>query len=312
MDIEKMFAAACKALQIPEDSSPDQLKAAIDAAAGAKMAQEKLAEIQSGKKAAPAEEEPKEEEKAEEAAASGSAEPPLLSSVPKLSVEPPVVPASPPGVVEATETKTEETVKELADSPEAEAAAAKQVFDKLAAATGLDAAALVAFVSDNSEAIGALAGKQPDSGQPSDKPGAPAAPAVGASAVVAELESTKAILSKTVTDLEKERTVRLAREAAEKKSAAEAKADALIKSGKAFDTARPHLVTLAHDSPEAFDNLVKLLPEVVPQGEHAKTVGPDESVSVELTGNQMYAFKTFRAAGIEEKKARELASKSAS
>lgn len=307
MDPDKILAVLYKAAGLdPKKASPADLINAV-------QAYEKLGLALKG--ASDEAESP--EEAAAETPADEAAEPPApMSTVPALSHEPAI------GTVTSTdapEVKLDANgAQSLADSPEAKQAAAQQVFDKLSAASGLDAAALVAAVSDNADAIAALLGKQPESGQPSDKP-ADAAPAMAASAspaLIAELEATKAILSKYKADADKANALLAARDAAEKQAKAEAAADAVIKAGKALDTARPHLITLARENPEAFEGLVKSSPQIIPLGEHSKAVPPGKSTRIELTPAQQLMFKTQKASGASDehamKRALELGEKHAS
>lgn len=298
MDTEKILAALMKAAGLdPKKAKLADLHGAIDAYAALGLALNGKSEEEK------AGEEPKPEEKKEEEKPAEAAVPPPLSAVPALSNEAPAVTLSAETVIPtpAPEVALDANgATSLAESPEAQAAAAKQIFDKLSAACGLDAAALLAAVSDNAEAIAALLGKQPESGQPSDKP-AEAAPAMAASAVpasvVAELEATKAVLSKYKADADKANALLAAREAQEKQADAERAADAVIKAGKALDTARPHLVTLARDNRGAFDSLVASMPQVVPTGEHSKDVPPSKSTQLELNATQRQMFNTQIASG---------------
>lgn len=300
-DLQKSIDAAAVAIGLKKGAPIEQILAVLKAASD-------LAKAQKGEGDAAPEEKPEEpkadEPKPEDKPAEASVEPPALTAVPALAKDAPEaknlsteVPAAPVAIpTPAPEVALDANgATSLAESPEAQAAAAKQIFDKLAAASGLDAAALLAAVSDNAEAIAALLGKQPESGQPSDKP-AEGAPAVGA-ALTAELEATKAVLSKYKADADKANATLAAHEAKTKNEEAERVVDAVIKAGKVLDTARPHLVTLARDNRPAFDALMASTPQKVPTGEHAPAVPPTASNVVELSASQRLMFNTQLGAG---------------
>lgn len=302
MDIEKMFIAACKALGIAEDSSPADLKAAIDAAASAKDAQQKLADIQAGKKAEP--EAPADDPKPEEV-------PEELSAVPALSrvKASDATPATTPATAEATTIEASAPTTDatsLADSPEAIDAAAKQVFEKLSQALGKDAAGVVAFVSDNLDKLAALAGAQPDSGQPSDKP-ADAPPAMSAAdeAKLAAEQARSAELAKEVNEL---RAFKLAQERREKEGAAHSRVEKAIETGRVLASEREHLIKFALSAGvEAFDAYIKDRPQAVPTGRVMSAAEPSVAKKSDAQLNEqeealvasLVAFGTPRAAAIE-------------
>lgn len=305
MDIEKMFEAACAALGISKDSSPSDLKAAIDAAANAKDAQQKLADIQAGKKAEPEEAPPPEEPEAE-------AE---MASVPSLSATPKAAKALSDTAPQAP---SDAAKLALADSPEAVDAAAKAAFEKLSVATGLDAAGVLAFVSDNLEKIAALAGVQPESGQPSDKP-ADAAPEMSAPAVAASAEKAaddaRRLALEAELQAERDRVAKLSAELESKQKhetelAVNAVVEEAIATGVALAAERESLRELAIAG--GVDRMRKYLsarkPAVPTKRLMAGTEpGTERSNVVQLTDAQSYAFKSFKAAGIDEERARALA-----
>lgn len=299
MDTEKILAALMKAAGLdPKKSSTTDLKNAIDA-------YEKLGlALKGASKEEPA------EESAEEPAAEEASPPEELSApgVPALSADSATVvkastetPNPAPAPTATAETPAAETTVALADSPEALDAAGKQVLDKLMQALGMDAAGCVAFVGDNLDKLAALAGKQPESGQPSDKPadGAPAlaAPAVAASAiqkadavrlsaVESELAKERAKSAKLSADLE-------AKTKADTEAAIKASVNKAIESGRVLEVERETLTALALSAGiEVFESYIAKRPPAVitTRVMSAETPAAPPADETKLTREQLYAF----------------------
>lgn len=177
--------------------------------------------------------------------------------------------------------ESDEEIKQVAASEEA--------LSLLKDATGLsDDAAALAFLRDNKDAIGALAGKQPESGQPSDaSPLTASTQADGIAlkaatealtardAAIATLKAEVAVLSARVAGYDAEAK---AKAEAAAKAQAESRVEALIASGRALDTQRGWLVSLAQTTPAAFEQFFSTAPQVVPTGTVAVgTAAPAES-----------------------------------
>lgn len=315
-DSEKAIAAAAAALGLPKGATVASILKAVDAHAA-------LAEALKGKveedepKEAPAKEEPKAEElkaeeKKDEKAASVAAGP-----VPPQGVTLSAVPATTVAASAEEEKKAEEPKAEmsLADGPEAEMAAGKQILEALKSSTGLDAAQLVAAIVDNASAIAALLGKQPESGAPAEAP-ADAPPQLsaepGQSTTVAVADGRIAALSRENEALAKKvreiEALELSRKEAARVADATRAVDAAIELGKFLDTDRDAILALALSDRAKFDAWTKTKVSAVPTGLTATAPAPERSVSTEkLTEKQSYALKQFRSAGIDEKRAIELA-----
>lgn len=308
-DSEKAIAAAAAALGLPKGATVASILKAVDAHAA-------LAEALKGK--VEEEEEPKKEAdaealKGEAKAEEGEKEAALASGpVPPQGVTLSAVPASSVAASVAEEPKAELS---LADGPEAEMAAGKQILEALKSSTGLDAAQLVAAIVDNAAAIAALLGKQPESGAPAEAP-ADAPPQLsaepGQSTTVAVADGRIAALSRENEALAKKvreiEALELSRKEAARVADATRAVDAAIELGKFLDTDRDAILALALSDRAKFDAWTKTKVSAVPTGLTATAPAPERSVSTEkLTERQSYAITQLRAAGIDEKRAVELA-----
>lgn len=253
LDIKKIAEALA---ELPKDAGAEQIHKCVEAAI---LAQEAVEPPKEEKPEAPA-------EPVAEAAplAAAPAEVPC-SDAPAVAAADPVV--APPADAPA-----------LADAAVAGDAAASDALAALKAATGLDDAGVLAFLRDNADAIGALAGKAPDAGQVSDAPSKMSTELSAAQAALTARDAQIVALNAEVVSL------RAVKEAADKAAAeehaktvrltAEKRVEGLIACGKLLDAQRPMMVDLAVSSPDVFAKYVETAPQVVPLGVIAAAPAP--------------------------------------
>lgn len=284
MDPEKILAVLYKAAGLdPKKASPADLINAV-------QAYEKLGLALKGASEDAAEEPAEEEKPAEE------------PELPEMSSDIPALSAAPADAVKLNDAPAPEAAPvadsvSLADEPAAIEAAGKQVIDKLMQALQLDAAGVVAFVSDKLEAIAALAGKQPDSGQPSDKP-ADAAPALSVAAsakLKAEAIRLSALEDENVklrAEVAKSNELKLAAEKATKVAAAKASVNKAVETGRVLAAEREDLETYALSvGVEAFEKYIGKRQPVVSTGRMLSAEEPAAPAEeVKLSGKQKYAY----------------------
>ena len=222
--------------------------------------------------------EPPKEEKADEAAgAPEEAGEPVadaaLAKPPVQCSDAPVVAAADPVVAPPAA-----DAPALADAAVSADAAASDCLAALKSATGLDDAGVLAFLRDNADAIGALAGKAPASGDVSVAPSAMSTELAAATAALTARDAQIVALNAEVVSL------RAVKEAADKAAAedraksirlaAEKRVEGLIACGKLLDAQRPMMVDLAVSSPDVFAKYAESAPQVVPLGRVATAPAP--------------------------------------
>lgn len=303
-DIQKMQDDILKTLGLPKDAGPEDIMAAMQAIGAAIGAQKALEDILSGKgkeEAAPSE--PPGPDGAEM-----SAEDDKAKEKDKVEAGAEKVAAS------ATEVEAGEApaapVVNAAEGDDASLAAGKQILDALIQATGLDAAGAVAFIQDNLDAIAALAGKQPESGAPSDAPAAEGAPAQMASKPADDAKMSAA--AGRIAALAKENAELKSKEAERTKLAAMAKAEAMVTAaivaGKFLDTEKASLIKFALGDPATFEKWTAEKANAVPVTEHSAPPAPDTQRSMTtLSDVERKAYNQHLRAGTAHAKALELA-----
>ncbi|MBK8173182.1 MAG: hypothetical protein IPK60_23005 [Sandaracinaceae bacterium] len=291
MDPEKILAVLYKAAGLdPKKASPADLINAV-------QAYEKLGLALKGASEDAAEEPEKEEEKPAD-------EPPM----PEMSADIPALSATPADAVKLNDVPAPEAAPvadsvSLADEPAAIEAAGKQVIDKLMQALQKDAAGCVAFVSDKLDAIVALDAKQPESGQPSDKP-ADAAPALSVAAsakLKAEAIRLSALEDENVklrAEVAKSNELKLAAEKATKVAAAKASVNKAVETGRVLAAEREDLETYALSvGVEAFEKYIGKRQPVVSTGRMLSAEEPASAEDVKLSDKQQYAFNAHINSG---------------
>lgn len=284
MDPEKILAVLYKAAGLdPKKASPADLINAV-------QAYEKLGLALKGASEDAAEEPAEEEKPAEE------------PELPEMSSDIPALSATPADAVKLNDAPAPEAAPvadsvSLADEPAAVEAAGKQIIDKLMQALQKDAAGCVAFVSDKLEAIVALDAKQPESGQPSDKP-AEAAPALSVAAsakLKAEAIRLSALEDENVklrAEVAKSNELKLAAEKATKVAAAKASVNKAVETGRVLAAEREDLETYALSvGVEAFEKYIGKRQPVVSTGRMLSAEEPAAPAEeVKLSGKQKYAY----------------------
>lgn len=292
MDPEKILAVLYKAAGLdPKKASPADLINAV-------QAYEKLGLALKGASEDAAEEPAEEEKPAEEPEL-----PEMSADIPALSATPAdAVKLNDAPVVDATAPVADSV--SLADEPAAIEAAGKQVIDKLMQALQKDAAGVLAFVSDKLEAIQALDAKQPESGQPSDKP-ADAAPALSVAAsakLKAEAIRLSALEDENVklrAEVAKSNELKLAAEKATKVAAAKASVNKAVETGRVLAAEREDLETYALSvGVEAFEKYIGKRQPVVSTGRMLSAEEPAAPAEeVKLSDKQQYAFNAHINSG---------------
>ena len=193
--------------------------------------------------------------------------------------------------------------------PDAQGAASELLLNALHdALPGMDDAAIVAFVSDNKDAIAKLAGKQPDEGMPAEEQKATAMSVASARAEVAEAKLLE--LSRRLEHFE-------AKEAEVKASRVEDLVDAAVEKGTILSSHRDVFIKLGRmDEADLKAQLIKLAATpVVPTGKmvHSRNQpsatsavdAPEETIVGLLRGSGAKADSITRA--LENKRARDAA-----
>lgn len=207
LDIAKITAALS---EMPDGASGEQMHMALEAAILAQEALEK-----------PKAEKPEVEEAPE---MTSTAEPP---PVVEMAATAPVAAAEPPPVEPAPESVPEDK----------SADAAMQIMGTLEKATGLDPAGVLAFVSDNQDAIAAMAKNEPQSGTPAEDA---ALSDAKFSAVLARAETAEQRFAALEAELTEYRTSKAQAEQA----ALDARVDAAVKAGHILPAHRDTFVKL--------------------------------------------------------------------
>lgn len=219
MDPEKMIAGVTKALGIepntPKERVLEMLSSIFDFVAA-----------MTGKTAKQVEDEAGKDEKAAEQVVDAAAR---IGKAIKLAMPEPTAPPS-------------DAPTQLADNS-ADVAAGTALLEKLTAASGLDAAALLTGIESNLDAIVAMLKGEPASGTPSDTQ------TMQLSAVSARLAAS----DKRIVDLSAKLEAYERREVEAKAKAAEQRIDSAIESGHILEDAKPFFVKLAAKMPEEFD-----------------------------------------------------------
>ncbi len=283
MDPEKILAVLYKAAGLdPKKASPADLINAV-------QAYEKLGLALKGASEDAAEEPAEEEKPAEE------------PELPEMSADIPALSATPADAVKLNDAPAPEAAPvadsvSLADEPAAIEAAGKSVLEKLMQALQKDAAGVLAFVSDKLEAIQALDAKQPESGQPSDKP-ADAAPALSVAAsakLKAEAIRLSALEDENVklrAEVAKSNELKLAAEKATKVAAAKASVNKAVETGRVLAAEREDLETYALSvGVEAFEKYIGKRQPVVSTGRMLSAEEPASTDVVKLSEKQQYAY----------------------
>lgn len=169
-------------------------------------------------------------------------------------------------------------VSQTGDNSE-QVAAGTALLDKLTTATGLDAAALMAGVEANLDAIAAMLSGDAASGNPSDAGAAEDAQTMQLSAVSARLAAS----DKRIVELSAKLSAYERREVEAKAKEAERAIDNAIKCGHILEDAKPFFAKLAEKMPEEFDKQLEAAAArpVVPTGTVIKQApGGAESVAL--------------------------------
>lgn len=241
--------AALLALGLAEDATEEQAKAALCAAM-------QLAAAQEGKTEEP-------EEKAPEPPADMTAE---------LACKEPVK-----NSVELAPTQYGTPLAEPAPGGEGEAAGKDQAVKLLEDATGLDLAGVIAFLETNKDAIATMAGKAPKSAPPgtetdTDFEDPNARMSRDPSTLTLDtLASTVRTLAARIDGYEK-RDAEFA--ANSRKADAETRVSLAVESGRILEGDRAKWLTLAVQSPEAFEQVISTLVPAVPTGRVAALTKP--------------------------------------